>query len=99
MQERSTLTNFDDFALPLSRRMPAGAFMARVCAWSARVGEGVWRFHEMARQWGVIIEDRIPNPDDGQIGYMTQVLGTDFQPTAASRSFGTDCFLRNIEQR
>lgn len=83
MQERSTLTNFDDFALPLSRRMPAGAFMARVCAWSARVGEGVWRFHEMARQWGMIIEGRIPNPDDTQTGYMMQVLGADFEPTAA----------------
>ena len=83
MQERSTLTNFDDFALPLSRRTPAGAFMARVCAWSARVGEGVWRFHEMARQWGMIIEGRIPNPDDTQTGYMMQVLGADFEPTAA----------------
>ena len=28
----------------------------------------------MARQWGVIIENRIPNPDEGQVGYMTQVL-------------------------
>jgi len=83
MLERSTLNRLEDFALPLSGRAAPGAYMARICAWSARVGEGVWRFHEMARQWGVIIEDRIPNPDDGQIGYMTQVLGTDFQPTAA----------------
>lgn len=83
MLERTTLTSLDDFALPLSRRAVPGAYMVRVCAWSDRVGEGVWRFHEMARQWGVIIEGRIPNPDDGQIGYMTQVLGTDFQPTAA----------------
>ena len=83
MHERSTLTNLDDFALPLSRRRPAGAFMARVCAWSTQVGEGVWRFHEMARQWGMIIENRIPNPDDTQTGYMMQVLGPDFEPTAA----------------
>ena len=83
MLERTTLTSLDDFALPLSRRAVPGAYMVRVCAWSDRVGEGVWRFHEMARQWGVIIEGRIPNPDDGQIGYMTQVLGTDFEPTAA----------------
>ncbi len=83
MHERSTLTNLDDFALPLSRRRPAGAFMARVCAWSTQVGEGVWRFHEMARQWGMIIENRIPNPDDTQTSYMMQVLGPDFEPTAA----------------
>ena len=83
MLERTTLNNLDDFALPLCRRAAPGAYMARVCAWSARVGEGAWRFHEMARQWGVIIEGRIPNPDDGQIGYMTQVLGTGFEPTAA----------------
>ena len=83
MLERSTLNRIDDCALPLSRRPAPGAYMARVCGWSDGVGEGVWRFHEMARQWGVIIEGRIPNPDDGQIGYMTQTLGADFQPTAA----------------
>lgn len=83
MLERTTLNRIDDFALPLSRRPVPGAYMVRVCGWSASVGEGVWRFHEMARQWGVIIENRIPNPDEGQVGYMTQVLGTDFEPTAA----------------
>ena len=83
MLERSTLNSLGDYALPLSGRAVPGAAMARICAWSEPVGEGVWRFHEMARLWGVIIENRIPNPDEGQIGYMTQVLGTDFQPTAA----------------
>jgi len=83
MLERSTLNRLDDFALPLSRRKAPGAYMARVCAWSDGVGEGAWRVHEMARQWGVIIEGRIPNPDDGQTGYMTQTLGADFEPTAA----------------
>ena len=83
MLERTTLNRIDDFALPLSRRPVPGAYMARVCGWSASVGEGVWRYHEMARQWGVVIENRIPNPDEGQVGYMTQVLGTDFEPTAA----------------
>jgi len=83
MPERTTLNRLDDFALPLSRRPVPGATMARICGWSASVEEGVWRFHEMARQWGVIIEDRIPNPDEGQVDYMTQVLGTDFEPTAA----------------
>ena len=83
MLERTTLNRLDDCALPLSRRPVPGAYMARVCVWSAPVGEGVWRFHEMARQWGVIVEDRIPNPDGSQIAYLTQTLGQDFQPTAA----------------
>ena len=83
MLEQTTLNRIDDFALPLSRRPVPGAYMVRVCAWSASVGEGVWRYHEMARQWGIIIEERIPNPDEGQVGYMNQVLGGDFQPTAA----------------
>ena len=70
MLERPTLNRIDDFALPLSRRPVPGAYMVRVCGWSASVGEGVWRFHEMARQWGVIIENRIPNPDEGQVGHI-----------------------------
>lgn len=83
MPEQATLNRLDDFALPLSRRPVPAACMVRVCAWSASVEEGVWRYHEMARQWGVIIEEGIPNPDEGQVGYMTQALGTDFEPTAA----------------
>ncbi len=91
MLERSTLTTFEDYALPLSRRASPGPFFVRVCAWSPRVQEGIWRFHEMARQWGIIIENRISNPDDGQIGYMQETLGSDFEPTAA---FAEDALRR-----
>ena len=81
--ERMTLKQLDDFALPLSRRMPPGAGFVRLCTWSPRAREGLWRFHEMARQWGIIVENRIPNPDGGQIDYLQETLGDDFQPTAA----------------
>ena len=91
MLERSTLTAFEDYALPLSRRASPGPCFVRVCAWSPRVQEDIWRFHEMARQWGVIIENRIPNPDDGQIAYMRQTLGDAFEPTAA---FAEDALRR-----
>ena len=83
MLERSTLTTLGDYALPLSRRATPGAYFARLCAWSPEIRDDLWRYHEMARQWGVIIENRVPNPDEGQIGYMQQTLGPDFEPTAA----------------
>ena len=83
MPERSTLKTLDDFALPLSRRTPPGPCFARLCDWSEQIRDELWRCHEMARQWGIILESRIPNPDEGQTGYMLETLGPDFEPTAA----------------
>ena len=67
MPERSTLKTLDDFALPLSRRTPPDPYFARLCDWSEQIRDELWRCHEMARQWGIILESRIPNPDEGQI--------------------------------
>lgn len=93
MLERSTLTTLGDYALPLSRRATPGPYFARVCAWSPEIRDDLWRYHEMARQWGVIIENRVPNPDEGQIGYMQQTLGPDFEPTAAFAEAALDRWM------
>jgi len=82
MFTRSTLKLLSDYSLPLSRRMPHGPYFVRAAAWSDAIKAGVWQVHELARQRGVVIDEGIQNPDSTQLGYLTDTLGTDFEPTA-----------------
>ena len=83
MTQTTTPAALADLTLPASRRSPAGPRFYRVCEWSDQVREGLWQFHELARARGMIQEGRIPNPDEGQIARLNEVLGGDFVPDAA----------------
>lgn len=83
MFERARISGFGDFERPLSRREPAGVYAARLCGWSEAAKAGLWRFHELARQRGVIVDGRLPNPDGGQLEHLRESLGDAFEPTAA----------------
>lgn len=83
MYDRVDAGKFDDLFLPLSRRSAPGVYFVRVCGWNKAVRAGVWRYHEAARQRGVVLEGPLPNPDEGQLSYLSDVLGTDFEPGEA----------------
>lgn len=73
----------DDVFLPLSQRKVKGVFFMRLSDFSDSLEQFIWKYHEEARQRGVIIEEQISNPDDRQLSYYSDVLGTAFQPTEA----------------
>lgn len=81
MMQRAEATELKDVLLPLSRRRQPGVYFLRVCACSAALDDCIWQVHEAARQRGVIIEGPIANPDEGQLRYLTDVLGTAFEPS------------------
>ena len=80
MFDRIDCRQLNDLMLPLSGRSPAGVYFVRVPYWSEPVGRAVWAYHEAARRRGVILEGAIPNPDERQLGYYSDVLGADFAP-------------------
>ena len=73
----------EDVFLPLSGRKDRGVYFLRLAEYSASVEAYVWRYHEEARQRGAIIEEQITNPDDRQLSYYADVLGTSFQSDPA----------------
>lgn len=81
MRQRGALKQLEDFDLPLGERSPRGAYFVRVCDWSAAVEAGLGRVHALARQRGVSLEGRVPNPDEGQIAALNVRLGPKFEPT------------------
>ena len=79
MFERVDAAGMKDLMLPMSQRSGRGVFFVRVCGWNAAVRQGVWAYHEAAAVKGAIIEGQISNPDDRQLSYLNDVLGTAFE--------------------
>ena len=82
MLNRVEAARKEDVFLPLSRRTDKGVYFLRLAGYSKPVEDYIWQYHEEARQRGVIIENQINNPDDRQLSYYNDVLGTAFQPEA-----------------
>lgn len=78
MYQRLTASTPDECFLPISRRRQCGVFFLRVAQYSEATAAWVWKFHEAARQRGVILEQQISNPDERQINYYMETMGTAF---------------------
>ena len=83
MLSRVDAVSKDDVFLPLSRRKERGVYFLRLDGYSEAVKQYIWRYHEEARQRGAIVENQFSNPDDRQLSYYSDVLGTAFQPNEA----------------
>ena len=83
MFDRVDARDFGALMLPMSRRAARGVYFVRVCGWGDGVKDGLWAFHEAARQRGVVLEGQIANPDERQLSYLNDTLGTAFEPTEA----------------
>ena len=84
MQGRAELTELKDFFLPLSQRSAGGVYFVRVVGYSTRIADWIWQVHEAAAARGGIVENQISNPDEMQLRYYGDTLGTEFR---ADRAF------------
>ena len=81
MANRINASNLSDLLLPMRQRGNApGVYFVRLCQWSPEIKDFLWRYHEAARAKGVIIEGQIGNPDERQLSYLTEMLGSAFEP-------------------
>lgn len=84
MYNRIHASHLSSLFMPMSQRQAGkGVFFVRVCQFSQEVKDGLWRYHELARARGVIIEGQITNPDERQLSFLIEMLGSAFQPDAA----------------
>lgn len=81
MYTRIDVSNAESLFLPMSRREGGkGVYFVRIAVWNESVRQIVWKFHETAASKGVILEQQISNPDERQLKYLTEVLGSEFLP-------------------
>ncbi len=78
MLNRVHIEKPDDYFIDLGKRKTRGVYFCRINGYNKQINEFLKKYHEEARLGGVIIEGRLPNPDNNQLGYYQEMLGMDF---------------------
>ena len=74
MINQIALSGLDDYFKPLRSRCPGGIYFYRFNGYNDEIGAFLSKYYNAARQCGVIIEDRIPNPDNKNLSYYNEML-------------------------
>ncbi len=78
MFEHIKIQRLDDFFSDLSRRSTQGIYFYRINGYNEQICEFIKKYYETARTSGVIIEGRIPNPDEKNLAYYNEIMGSSF---------------------
>ncbi len=79
MFQLGRIEKLHDYFSACSRRREQAVFFYRVAGYSGEVAAFLTQYDQAARTNGVVIEGRIPNPDPKQLGYLAEMMGSDFQ--------------------
>lgn len=79
MFEHIKIQSLDDFFMELGNRTSRGIYFYRINGYNSQICEFIKKYYEAARTSGVIIEGRIPNPDENNLSYYNEIMGMNFQ--------------------
>lgn len=79
MFERVKIQEWKEFFLDYSARRENGVYFYRITCYHPAYKQFILRYYEEARLSGVVIEGGIPNPDERNLAYYREVMGTDFR--------------------
>lgn len=79
MFEHIKLQSLDDYFLGLDKRTSKGIFFYRINGYNSQIYDFIKKYYDAARVSGVVIENKIPNPDEKNLAYYNEIMGMDFQ--------------------
>ena len=79
MLEHIKIRSLDDYFVKLSSRPSKGVFFYRISGYSDEIGNFIRNYYKQAAKRGVVIEGRIPNPDENNLSYYEEIMGLDFR--------------------
>lgn len=79
MFEHKKLSGLEQYFNKLNGREEKTVYFYRINAYSQQVEDFLMQYYEEARQNGVVIIGKIPNPDEGNLSYYEEMMGLDFQ--------------------
>ncbi len=97
--ERRKIKTLDDFFLERKNRSAEGVCFYRINGYNEQVAAFLRRYYEKARLSGVVIEGRIPNPDEKNLAYYSEIMGMDFQMSAGFFAAGLKKWLPRMDGR
>lgn len=81
MFQHIKIKELNDFFIELNNRTGKGIYFYRINGYNQQIYEFIKKYYEAARNSGVVIEGRIPNPDENNLSYYNEIMGMDFQLT------------------
>ena len=81
MFEHKVLQNLNDYFNDFNNRPEKGVYFYRINGYSEEVKKFILKYYEAARLSGVVIEGKIPNPDEKNLSYYNEIMGKDFKKT------------------
>ncbi len=78
MFKHQKIHQLDDYFVELSNRENKGVYFYRINVYTQEIGDFIKRYYEAARLAGVIIEGKIPNPDEKNLSYYSEIMGMNF---------------------
>ncbi len=78
MFEHKKLENLVEYFYDLNQRQYKNVFFYRINGYSEEICSFLQQYFEAARQYGVVIEGKIPNPDEKNLAYYEEIMGLDF---------------------
>ena len=79
MFEHKALGSLDDFFLEYGKRREQGIYFYRINGYNENIHDFLVRYYAEARRSGVVIEGKIPNPDEKNLAYYEEIMGMQFQ--------------------
>ncbi len=79
MFEHKKIKNLNDYFNDFNARFDKGVYFYRINGYSDEIKNFVLKYYEEARLSGVVIEGKIPNPDEKNLSYYNEIMGLNFQ--------------------
>lgn len=79
MFEHRKIQKLDDYFTDLNARREQGVYFYRINGYNDAIKQFIQNYYEAARLSGVVIEGKIPNPDEKNLSYYAEIMGMDFQ--------------------
>lgn len=83
MLEHKKIHDLNDFFLELGKRPEKAVYFYRINGFNEKIEAFVQKYYEAARISGVIIEEKIQNPDKNNLAYYQEMMGMDFYVDAS----------------
>ncbi len=79
MFTHNKIKNLNDFFVERDSRPDKGVYFYRINGYTEEIGQFIQKYYEASRLSGVVIEGRIPNPDEKNLAYYEEIMGLDFR--------------------
>lgn len=83
MLEHKEIRDLKDYFVELKSRPNKGVYFYRINGYSQEISEFIKKYYDVARKTGIVIEGKIPNPDEKNLAYYSEIMGMDFRMSEA----------------